>query len=138
MGDVHLTKGIAAEMQRCHPLSPTTALKGSGAGNGAPHMVLAANRRACGPRGRRPLGSLGRRHRGLAGCSSNTSGRSSSFEVGWLERRGPCSRCLEQLGTGLQLARLIGTGALTARDGSGDGGAAACGFVPRALAGRAA
>ena len=61
---LHLAKGIAAELQRCHPLAPETALKGSGAGNGAPYMVLAAIRRACGARGRRPMGSLGRRHRG--------------------------------------------------------------------------
>ncbi len=45
---LHLAKGIAAELQRCHPLPPTTALKGSGAGNLALHMVLAANRRAWG------------------------------------------------------------------------------------------
>jgi len=51
--------------------------------------------------------------------------------------REPCSRCLQHLGTGLQLTRLTGTGALTACDGAGDGVAAACGFVPRAVAGGA-
>ena len=69
-------------------------------------------------------GKLGPTSTWLAGCSSNTSGRSSSLEVGWPGRREPCSRCWQQLGTGLQLARLIGTAALTARDGAGAGGAA--------------
>ncbi len=65
-------------------------------------------------------GKLGPTSTWLAGCSSNTSGRSSSLEVGWPGRREPCSRCWQQLGTGLQLVRLIGIA--TARGGAGAGG----------------
>jgi hypothetical protein len=83
-GELHLAKRTAAELQRCHPSPPTTALNGSGAGNGAPHMVLAVNRRACGPRGRRPMGSLGRRHRGRGDVRpTRRAAAVHSRSVGW-------------------------------------------------------
>ena len=89
---------------------------------GAPHGFGCQQTRM-GVRGRRPMGSLGRRHRGW--WDVRPTRRAAVVRSRSVARKSrTCSRCWQQLGTGLQLARLIGTAALTARDGAGAGGAA--------------
>jgi hypothetical protein len=74
-----------------------------------PHMVLAANRRACGPVGGAPREAWAD-VTGAGGMFVQHVGPQQFIEVGRLERREPCSCCLHRLGTGLQRARLIWDG----------------------------